>query len=148
VAYVGGAAWLGALAFYWGPPGAIQPFVWMLVAYCWFKMGSGIMTVGANSAATELLPAALRTTMIGCQGITAAVFSIIAQAMIAALIGPLGGLAAVIRLLALLGIPSAIIFGLFIDETRGLPLETAAREDAWAATRREQASANRLPVPE
>jgi AAHS family 3-hydroxyphenylpropionic acid transporter len=148
VAYVGGAAWLGALAFYWGPPGAIQPFVWMLAAYCWFKMGSGIMTVGANSAATELLPAALRTTMIGCQGITAAVFSMLAQVMIATLIGRFGGLAAVIRLLALLGIPSAIIFGWFIDETRGLPLETAAREDAWVEIRREQASGTQPRVSE
>jgi hypothetical protein len=38
----------------------------------------------------------------------------------------------VIRFLALLGIPSALIFGAFIDETRGLPLEVAAKEDEWA----------------
>ncbi len=133
VMYVGGAGWLGALAFYWGPPWfATWPLTWLLVAYCWFKFASGVMTVGANAAATELFPAALRTTMIGWQGITAAVFSMLAQVMIAALIGPLGGLAKVIRYFALLGIPSAALFGALIDETRGLPLEVAAREDAWA----------------
>ncbi|MGH9648493.1 MAG: MFS transporter [Bryobacteraceae bacterium] len=133
VMYVGGAAWLGALAFYWGPPNGVSwPLIWLLAAYCWFKIGSGVMTVGANSAATELFPAGLRTTMIGWQGITAAAFSMLAQILIATLIGPLGGLTNVIRYLALLGIPSAAIFGAFIDETRGLPLEVAAKEEAWA----------------
>jgi MFS family permease len=133
VMYVGGAAWFGALAFYWGPPnGVTWPLTWLLVAYCWFKIAAAVMTVGANSAATELFPAGLRTTMIGWQTLTAAGFSMLAQVMIAALIGPLGGLTKVIRYLALLGIPSALIFGAFIDETRGLPLEVAAKEDAWA----------------
>jgi MFS family permease len=132
VVYVGGAAWLGALAFYWGPPHDITwPTTWLLVAYCWFKMASGVMTVGANSAATELFPTALRTTMIGWQSVTAAFSSMITQTIIAALIAPLGGLTQAVRYFALLGIPSAVIFGLFIDETRGLSLEVAAREEAW-----------------
>ncbi len=136
VMYVGGAAWLGAVAFYWGPPSEVMwPLAWLTAAYCWFKIASGVMTVGANSAATELFPAGLRTTMIGWQAITAAAFSMLAQVMIAALIGPLGGLTNVIRYLALLGIPSAAIFGAFIDETRGLPLEVAAKEEAWARAR-------------
>lgn len=136
VMYVGGAAWFGALAFYWGPPNGVSwPLAWLLAAYCWFKIASAVMTVGANAAATELFPAGLRTTMIGWQGITGAASSMLAQVMIAALIGPLGGLTNVIRYLALLGIPSAAIFGMFIDETRGLPLEVAAKEEAWANAR-------------
>jgi MFS family permease len=132
VVYMGGAAWLGAFAFYMGPPQFVtQPLIWLAAVYCWFKIGTDVMTVGANSAATELFPAALRTTMIGWQSITAAIFSMLAQVMIAAMIGPFGGLARVIRYFALLGIPSAIIFGLFIDETRGLTLEEAALEDKW-----------------
>jgi MFS family permease len=94
------------------------------------------MTVGANSAATELFPAALRTTMIGWQGVTAAIFSMLAQIVIAALIVPLGGLPRVIRYFSILGIPSAAIFAAFIDETRGLPLEVAARQDAWVKAQR------------
>jgi hypothetical protein len=35
----------------------------------------------------------------------------------------------------LLGIPSAVIFGLFIDETRGLTLEQSALEDQWNEVR-------------
>jgi MFS family permease len=133
VAYFGGAAWLGALAFYHGPPkGFAFPLLWLLAGYCWFKVGSSIMTVGANSAATELLLASLRTTMVGWQMITGAIFSILAQVLIAALIGPLGGLPNVIKNFALLGIPSAIIFRIFIDETRGLPLTVASREKEWA----------------
>jgi MFS family permease len=132
VVYLGGAAWLGALAFYWGPPpGVTWPLTWLLGSYCWFKMASGVMTVGANSAATELFPTVLRTTMIGWQSITAAVFSMLAQILIAALIGPLGGLTKVIRFFALLGIPSAVVFGIFIEETRGLMLEVASKEEAW-----------------
>ncbi|HYK65684.1 MAG TPA: MFS transporter, partial [Patescibacteria group bacterium] len=136
VAWMGGAAWLGAFAFYLGPPAFVQwPFMSLMIVYCWFKVATDVMTVGANSAATELFPAALRTTMIGWQGMTAAAFSMLAQILIAALIGPLGGLARVIRILALLGIPSALIFGLFIDETRGLTLEQAALENKWDEVR-------------
>ena len=41
-----------------------------------------------------------------------------------------GGLSVVVGYLALLTIPSAVIFGMCIEETRGLSLEVAAREDA------------------
>jgi MFS family permease len=115
-----------------GPSVAVSwPFLFLLISYSWFKIGTGVMTVGANAAATELFPASLRATMIGCQSITAAVFSMLAQILIAALIGPLGGLSNVIRYFALLGIPSAILFGMFIDETAGVPLEIASREEEW-----------------
>ena len=147
VAWVGGAAWIGALAFYFGPPGTILwPFAWLLAAYCWFKFASGVMTVGANSAATELFPAMLRTTMIGWQGITSAVFSMLAQIMIAALIVPLGGLMRVVGYFALLGFVSAAVFGLFIDETRGLALDVAAKETEWADERPNPETRN--PTPE
>lgn len=134
VAFFGGAAWLGALGLYWNPLGTLTvPMIWLMAAYCWFKVGSSIMTVGANSAATELFPTGLRTTMVGWQMITGAVFSILAQVIIAALITPLGGLEKVVRLFALLGFPSALVFGLFIDETRGLGIDVAGKEAEWKA---------------
>jgi hypothetical protein len=37
--------------------------------------------------------------------------------------------------LSLLGIPGAILFGTIIDETRGLSLESAAKEAAFHADR-------------
>jgi MFS family permease len=146
VAYVGGAGWLGALAFYWGPGALTYPFLWLAVAYCWFKIASAVMTVGANAAATELFPAALRSTMVGWQMITGAVFSMFAQMAIAALIGPLGGLTVVVRYFALLGIPSAIICGLFLDETRGLPLDVAALEQQWAEVQAHRHQAESRPL--
>jgi MFS transporter, AAHS family, benzoate transport protein len=149
VAYVGGAAWIGALAFYLGPPVNVTwPLLWLLVAYCWFKFASGVMTVGANAAATELFPASLRTTMIGWQGITAAVFSMLAQILIASLLVPLGGLTRVIGYFAFLGFPSAALFALFITETRGLPLAVAAREAEWEAAQgihHENTDAGKVP---
>ncbi len=133
VMYVGGAAWLGALAFYWGSSLNISwPFMFLMASYAWFKIASGVMTVGSNAAATELFPASMRSTMIGCQAITAAVFAMLAQILIAALIHPLGGLTNVIRYFALLGFPSAALFGAFIDETRGVPIEVSSHEKEWA----------------
>ncbi|HTW87861.1 MAG TPA: MFS transporter [Candidatus Binataceae bacterium] len=132
VAYVGGAAWFGALAFYWVPSIIVaHSSLILLAAYCWFKIASGVMTVGANSAATELFPSALRTTIIGWQGITAAIFSMLAQVLIAMMIGRIGGLAQVIRYFAFLGFLSAAVFAMFIDETRGLSLQVAAKEKEW-----------------
>ena len=146
VAFIGGAGWLGALAFYWGPGALTFPFLWLAVAYCWFKVASAVLTVAANSAATELFPAALRSTMVGWQMITGAVFSMIAQTAIAALIGPLGGLTVVVRYFALLGIPSAVLFGLFIDETRGLSLEVAGLEQQWAEVQEHRREVATTPV--
>lgn len=141
VTYLGGAAWLGAVAFYWGTGGAItSSWIWLIVAYSWFKIGASAMTVGANAAATELFPAALRTTIIGWQMITSSVFTILAQIGIAALIEPLGGLTFVIRYCALLGIPSALLFRAFIDETRGMSLGDSAKEGAWTENRRTAAT--------
>ena len=137
---------LGALAFYWGPGALTFPFLWLAVAYCWFKVASAVMTVAANAAATELFPAALRSTMVGWQMITGAVFSMLAQMAIAALIGPLGGLTVVVRYFALLGFPSAVIFGLFIDETRGQPLEVAALERQWAEVQEHRHELEPRPV--
>lgn len=133
VSYFGGAAWIGAVMFYLGPPRSVTwPLVWLLIVYCWFKFGSSVMTVGANSAATELFPASLRATMIGWQGMTAAIFAMLAQLLIAVLIDPLGGLNSVVRYFALLGFPSAAIFRCFIEETRDLPIHITSREDEWA----------------
>jgi hypothetical protein len=54
----------------------------------------------------------------------------------------------VIRYFALLGIPSAIIFRLFIDETRGLSLEEAALEDQWNEIRHNTGGATYAPAAE
>lgn len=133
MAWFGGAGWLGALAFYWEPAGIAYPFLWLAVSYCWFRVATNVLTVASNAAATELFPATLRTTMAGWQMVAGAIFSIIAQAGIAALIGPLGGLTVVIRCFTTLGLPCTVIYLMFLDETRGLPLDVASLERQWAA---------------
>jgi hypothetical protein len=120
----------GTLFFYWGPPaGFAHPGLWLGAGFCWLMAAVNGSMVGGNSAATELFPTALRGTMIGWFALTGAVASVTAQATIALLAEPLGGLSVVVGYLGLLTIPSAIIFGCFIDETRGLSLEAAAGED-------------------
>lgn len=149
VVYMGLATWAGAIGFYWPPSGITRwLWPWLIVTYSFFKIATSGLTVGANSASTELFPAALRSTMLGWQMVTAAIFTMLAQVAIAALIDPLGGLTHVIRYFAMLGIPSAIIFGLFIDETRGLSLEESAKEQAWARTSRVSRATRSLKASE
>jgi len=119
----------GSLFFYWGPPAAFaHPALWMAIGFCWYMSAINAWMVGGNSAATELFPTALRGTMVGWFAIVQAIASISSQAVIAVLAEPLGGLSIVAGYLGLLAIPSAIIFFLFVDETRGLSLEASARE--------------------
>jgi MFS family permease len=78
------------------------------------------MAVVANSAVTELFPTALRGTIMGWLTLCVAFSAVGAQITIAVLAHRMGGLSNVVGWLALLTMPSAIIWGLFIDETRGL----------------------------
>jgi MFS family permease len=120
---------VGVLAFYWGPPANFGwPTLWLLVAYAWFvAVGRGTV-VAANSAVTELFPTALRGTIMGWLILCVAIAAIVAQVTIAVLATPLGGLSNVVGWISLLTIPCAIIWWLFIDETRGLSLEVASGE--------------------
>ncbi|MBI4518446.1 MAG: hypothetical protein HY699_21810 [Deltaproteobacteria bacterium] len=84
--------------------------------------------VAGNTTATELFPTELRGTMIGWFTLINALAAVSSQTTIALLAQRLGGLSNVVGYLALLSVPSAILFGLFVDETRGLSLEVAAHE--------------------
>jgi len=119
----------GSIVFYWGPPVAfVYPAVWLAGGFCWFMSAANAWMVGGNSAATELFPTALRGTMVGWFAIAQAIAAVSTQGVIALLAQPLGGLSVVVGYLSLLAIPSAIIFFLCVEETRGLSLEAAARE--------------------
>ena len=122
---------VGAAGFYWGPPAHCAfPGVWLAAGFGWFTGAGNASMVGGNSAATELFPTALRGTMIGWFALVGALGAVSAQGAIALLAEPMGGLSHVVGYLSLLGIPSALIFGLFVEETRGLSLEVSAREIA------------------
>ncbi|MGH8013546.1 MAG: MFS transporter [Candidatus Binataceae bacterium] len=133
ITVLGCAVTLGTVPFFWGPPPHYaHPILWLGIANLWYSiMGNAVITA-ANSAVTELFPTALRGTIIGWLTLVVALSAIIAQVTIAALAARMGGLSVVAGYLALLSIPSALLWGLFIDETRGLSLEAAAGENRVA----------------
>jgi len=134
ISWIGVVRTIGTVAFYWGPPRDFRnPVIWLGASHCWYAALGAAAEVAGNSAVTELFPTALRSTIVGWLTLVIAFSAIGSQVAIAALAGPLGGLSVVVGYLALLEIPSAIIWGVFIDETRGMTLEAAAREDVVAA---------------
>jgi hypothetical protein len=46
----------------------------------------------------------------------------------------MGGLSIVVGALSIVGIPAAILFGLMIDETRGMSLEMAGKEEEFTTS--------------
>lgn len=117
---------------YWGPPAGCRfPAAWLGAGYCLFGFCSNAITVAGSAAATEQFPARLRATMGGWFVLIGALGQVGAQAAIAALAGPMAGIPAVVGWLGLLGLPVAMLFMLLVEETRGMPLATAAREDEW-----------------
>jgi MFS family permease len=119
----------GALWFYWGPPLHVAyPGVWLGIGFFWFTAAGNGAMVGTNAAATELFPTSVRATVIGWFTLVTAVAAVFAQGIMAALAVPLGGLSSVVGYLSLLATPSAVVFGMFIDETRGLALDMASQE--------------------
>jgi MFS family permease len=120
---------LGTVPFFWGPPPHFaHPIIWLGIANLWYSTVGNAVITAANSAVTELFPTSLRGTIIGWLTLAVAISAIVAQVTIAVLAVRLGGLSVVVGYLALLAIPSSLIWGLFIDETRGLSLEAAAGE--------------------
>ena len=70
----------------------------------------------------------LRGTMIGWFALVGAIGAVISNAAVAMLANAMGGLSMVVGALSIIGIPAAILFGLMIDETRGMSLEMAGKE--------------------
>jgi len=132
VVMTGIAVAAGGLLFFWGPPRNFAwPLTWLCIAYCALNIVNNAVTVGSNAAFTELYPTALRGTAIGWFALMGAGASLTAEGTIAALAKRMGGLSNVVGWLAMLAIPGAILFGLTIDETRGLSLEESAQELAF-----------------
>jgi MFS transporter, SP family, major inositol transporter len=125
-----------ALAYYWGPPNHFaHPALWLGVAFLFMNATTNATTVASLAAVTELLPTALRGTMMGWVALTTAFGALSAEATIATFASAAGGISVMTGWLSLLGIPGAILFGMIIDETRGLSLDAAAKEAAFHADR-------------
>jgi MFS family permease len=119
----------GHLWYFWGPPTNLTwPLMWLSTGFFWFNLCDNSATVAINAAGTELFPTPLRGTMIGWFALVGAIGAVISNAAVAVLATKMGGLSIVVGALSIVGIPAAILFGLMIDETRGLSLEMAGKE--------------------
>jgi MFS family permease len=125
----------GHLWYFWGPPSHYAfPLMWLSAGFFWFNVCDNGATVAINAVGTELFPTPLRGTMIGWFALVGAIGAVISNAAVAFLATKMGGLSIVVGALSIVGIPAAILFGLMIDETRGLSLEMAAKEDQFTAS--------------
>jgi putative MFS transporter len=124
----------GHLWYFWGPPSHFAwPLMWLSAGFFWFNVCDNGATVASNVAATELFPTPLRGTMIGWFALVGAIGAVISNAAVAVLANKMGGLSIVVGALSIVGIPAAILFGLMIDETRGLSLEMAGKEEQFTS---------------
>jgi MFS family permease len=124
----------GHLWYFWGPPAHFAwPLMWLSTGFFWFNLCDSGGTVAINAAATELFPTALRGTMIGWFALVGAIGAVISNAAVAVLANAMGGVSIVVGALSIVGIPAAILFGIMIDETRGLSLEMAGKEEQFIA---------------
>jgi len=119
----------GHLWFYWGPPSQFRmALLWLSAGYFWFNLCDNGGTVASNAAATELFPTPLRGTMIGWFALVSAVGAVISKRRSSSLGKQNGRRINSSRRLINSRNPRRLLFGLMIDETRGLSLETAAKE--------------------
>jgi len=108
--------------------------MWLGTGFCWFDICDNGGTVASNAAATELFPTPLRGTMIGWFALVSAIGAVISNAAVALLAHAMGGMSIVVGALSIVGIPAAILFGIMIDETRGMSLEMAGKEEEFVAS--------------
>jgi len=113
-----------ALLYYWGPPDHFaHPAIWLGVAFLLMNAATNATVVASNAALTELFPTALRGTILGWFALMAAFGALTAERTIATFAGATGGVSVITGWLSLLGIPGAILFGMLIEETRGVSLD-------------------------
>ena len=126
---VAGGAVLMAVAgmcAYWGPPAGWSPVLWLALTFCGFTLAANGMTVGGNCSATELLPTAVRSSLMGWLLLVGAVAQLASQSAVAMLAERAGGISGAVGGLSLLGVGVAVIYALFVDETRGATLDPSA----------------------
>jgi MFS family permease len=118
-----------ALWLYLGPPHAFAlPGVWIGIGLCLSGLGAAASGTAKTTASVELFPTPLRVTIMGYIALAGALATGLSNLLVAALVGPLGGVARAIALLSLTGVLSLVVFGFGVDETRGLSLDEAANE--------------------
>jgi MFS family permease len=118
-----------ALWIYLGPPGRFPSVpLWIGIGLCMSGLGASASGIAKSTVSVELFPTPLRVTILGWIALAGAIATGCSNLLVSTLIGPLGGLPRAIALLSLSGVASLIVFGVWVDETRGLSLDDAALE--------------------
>jgi hypothetical protein len=121
----GAALWL-----YLGPPRAFpHAAIWIGIGLGFSALGASASGIAKSTASLELFPTPVRVTILGWIALSGAIATGCANLLVSALIGPLGGISHAIALLSLSGVLGLVVFGLRVDETRGLSLAEAALEE-------------------
>ena len=92
------------------------------------------MTVAGNCSATELLPTSVRSTLMGWLLLVGAVAQLASQTVVAMFAERAGGISTCVGALSLLGVGVAVIYVLFVDETRGATLDPSVAATPWRPT--------------
>jgi MFS family permease len=132
-----GFLWMAGQLWYYSAPAPpfIIPMLWLASSFCLITICDSAATVGTNAAITELFPTALRGTMMGWFAVTIAIGGVISNAGAAMLSHATGSLTSAISYIVLAGVPAVIVFAIMIDETRGMSLEAAAKEEDFRTAR-------------
>jgi MFS family permease len=119
-----------ALWIYLGPPAHFsRTALWMGFGLALSGLGASASGIAKATASVELFPTSLRVTMLGWIALAGATATGCANLLVSTLVAPLGGVSRAIALLSLSGVVGLIVFGLRVDETRGMTLENAALEE-------------------
>ncbi|HVU52278.1 MAG TPA: MFS transporter [Polyangia bacterium] len=118
-----------ALWIYLGPPRHVSSAaLWIGLGLCLSGLGASASGMAKQTASVELFPTAERVTILGWVVLAGTIATGCSNLLVSALIGPLGGLPRAVALLSLSGVVGLIVFGLRVEETRGLSLDDAALE--------------------
>jgi Na+/melibiose symporter-like transporter len=118
-----------ALWIYLGPPARVSSVsLWIGLGLSFSGFGASASGIAKAASSVELFPTSLRVTILGWIALAGAIATGCSNLIVSAIIGPLGGLRQAIALLSLSGVVGLIVFGVGVDETRGLSLDDAALE--------------------
>lgn len=119
-----------ALWLYLGPVKHVfSPPLWIGVGLCLSGFGASASGIAKSTAIVELFPTQLRVTILGWVALAGALATGCSNMLVSVLVGPLGGISRAIAVLSLSGVLGLAVFGLLVDETRGMSLEQAALEE-------------------
>jgi MFS family permease len=118
-----------ALWIYLGPPDHVVSVpLWIGLGLCLSGLGASASGIAKSTASVELFPTPLRVTILGWIALAGAIATGCSNLLVSVLIAPLGGLPRAIAFLSLSGVAGLIVFGIGVEETRGLTLDDAALE--------------------